>query len=244
MMKILGFGDSFILNIVPENDKWLSCYQGMISNHFNTIAEFRGIPGTGPWNMFFDWKNYVDKNIDICIFAWSEIVRLYHSYVVPICPATALHGQGVSKETPENHLRVINAAKEYYMYLMDHDQKNYELTALMHMVDEMTKEYPNTKFIHMPCFSKHDIKTHWAKEYPHQKPEEIEYFYRFKNGAEIRPALMYLSMKEEWPTNLAHDKRECHMSTRMNRLVADAIIECIEDYYPGKLVEMDLNRHK
>lgn len=245
MMKIVGFGDSFILNIVPDNPNWLKAYQGLIGDHYDTVPEFHGKPGAGPWQMFFDWLEYTAKqDIDVCIMAWSEASRLYHPFVVPLCAATAIHRVGVSKETPENHIKVIDAAKEYYIHIMDHRQKDYELQALMTMVDEMTKDYPDIKFIHLHCFSKHDMHTHWLKLYPKQSQSDLEYFYRFKYGAEVRPALMYASMADEWPYDLAHDNRECHMTPRMNKLVADAIIECIDNYHPGKLVEMNVDQYK
>lgn len=242
-MKIVGFGDSFILGLSEGHQKLSVAYQGMIGDHYRwTTAplpchpEFRGVSGSGPWNMFFDFLNYPNKEkIDVVIMAWSEITRIYHKKY-PICNSVV----SFAKSEDDEYMATLNAAKNYYQFLMDHDQKNHELSALMMFVDEMSKSYPNTKFIHLPCFSKYDMNKHWDSLYDKVKPNELEYYHRFKHGAEVRPCLMYLSKKDGWPSDLSKDTRECHMTPYMNRLVADAIIECIDDYYPGKLVDINL----
>lgn len=236
-MKIVGFGDSFILGLEKGHMQLSVAYQGIVGNHFDCHPEFRGVSGSGPWHMFFDFLNYPNKeNIDVVIFAWSEISRLYHKKY-PICNAVV---SLTKNHKDKKYIETLQAANLYYQYLFDHDQKNYELSALMMFVDEMSKSYANTKFIHLPCFSKYDVHSHWASLYDKIKPNEIDYYHRFKNGAEVRPCLMYLSKKDEWPDDLSNDTRECHMTPKMNRLVADAIIDCIDDYYPGKLAEIDI----
>lgn len=243
-MKIVGFGDSFILGLAPKHSKLSLAYQGMIGEHYRWCTaplechpEFRGVSGTGPWSMFFDFLNYPDKEkIDVVIFAWSEISRLYHKKY-HICNSVV---SSTKNHEDDEYMDAVEASGKYYQYLFDHNQKNHELSALMMLVDEMSRSYPNTKFIHLPCFSKYDTSTHWDPLYDKIKPNQIDYYHRFKHGAEVRPCLMYLSKKDGWPDDLSKDTRECHMTPKMNRLLADAIIDCIEDYHPGKLVEIDI----
>lgn len=243
-MKIVGFGDSFILGIEKDRSPWKLAYQGMIGDHFKCVPEFRGLPGSGPWNMFFDFLNYNNKDgIDVVIMAWSEIMRIYHPELAPINTGTVYHNTGVGNLT-ERQQDITNAARAYYDHLVDHNKINYECKALMMLVDEMTKEFPKTKFIHLPCFTWDDPGQWWGDTYDHVKPEQLRYYHKFKNGMEIRPALMYLSKIDEWPKDIREDRRECHMTPRVNRLLADAIIECIEHYEPGRLINLDLDKIK
>ena len=177
-MKIVGFGDSFILGLSDGHEKLPIAYQGMIGSHFDTYPEFRGVSGTGPWNMFFDFLNYPEKEkIDVVIFAWSEISRIYHKKY-HLCNSVVNSAKG---DDDEEYMETINAANKFYRYLFDHEQKNHELSALMLFIDEMSKSYSNTKFIHLPCFSKYDITTHWDSLYDKIKPSQIDYYHRFKH---------------------------------------------------------------
>jgi len=269
-MKILGFGDSFILgheacprleDIHPDSDwthkrglhsecihPWRKSYQGMIGNHFQCIPEFRGVAGTGPWNMFFDYLDrcgkrsplYSLRGVDVVIMAWSEITRLYHPKYKPI-NTHIIYDKKLWSTKSEDEQRAITAAKTYMEDFMDIEQKNYELTALMTMVDQMTARYPLKKFIHLPCFAKDAPDEWWGTAYKTKKHTELNYYHNFKHGMEIRPALMWMSMLDEWPADLSKDRRECHMTPRVNRLLADAIIHCIENYQPGKILDMDVS---
>lgn len=244
MMKIVGFGDSFILSIgkATSDDPqqpWFKSYQGMIGDHYDCVPEFRGRAGTGPWNMFFDFLNYSDKeNIDVAIIAWSEINRLYHPRFQPINTHYAFDKEKYDKASDEEK-EVLEAANHFYRNLYDGNQKSYEMKALMNLFDDMTLEYKNTKFIHLPCFSWDKPTEWWGNTYKDKKPHELTYYHDFKHGMEIRPALMYMSVHDEWPADLSIDRRECHMTPRVNRLLANQIINCIDDYRPGVCLEMD-----
>lgn len=255
-MNIVGFGDSFILGLsldkevvnsqhrwpyLYQNKAWNASYQGMLGNHYKCIPEFRGVPGTGPWNMFFDFLNYRNKeNIDVVIIAWSEIARLYHRTFQPV-NTHIINDQEKFKNSSQYEKDVIIAANHYYKSLFDDEKKNYELKALMHLFDYMTIEYKHIKFIHLSCFTWLDQGEWWGRDFKKKKPHELKYFYDFKHGMEIRPALMYMSMMDEWPEDLSNDRRECHMTPRVNRMLADKIIDCIENYQPGKLLDMDVS---
>lgn len=243
-MNIVGFGDSFILGVDPAttdhpDEPWVKSYQGMLGTHYKTVPKFRGVPGTGPWNMFFDFLKYEDKDsIDVVIMAWSEINRLYHPKFQPINTHYA-HNKEIFSKLSEEEQDILKAAEQYYRNLYDGHKMSYELKALMNMVDEMSLQYKNTKFIHLPCFTWEEPHEWWGYTYFSKKSSELKYYHDFKHGAEIRPALMYLSTLDQWPRDLSEDKRECHMTVRVNRMLADAIIKCIDDYQPGKLIELD-----
>lgn len=255
-MNIVGFGDSFILGLaldeevlnshlrwpyLSQHNAWNASYQGMIGNHFKCVPEFRGVSGTGPWNMFFDFLNYERKDeIDVAIIAWSEIYRLYHNKFKPINVHKAFD-KDYMESASDHEKDVIQAAQGYYKCLTDQLKLDYELSALMMMFDRMTTQYPHINFIHLPCFTLLEPGEWWGRSYFTKKPSELKYYHDFKHGMEIRPALMYLSVLDEWPDDLKNDKRECHMTARANRLLADSIIYCIENFQPGKLIEMDVS---
>jgi hypothetical protein len=243
-MNIVGFGDSFILGITPAttnhpDEPWYKAYQGMVGNHYKTVPEFRGFSGTGPWNMFFDFLNYPHKDkIDVAIFAWSEISRIYHPLFKPINTHTANDKEKFEKLSEHEQL-VVMSAKHFYENLWVVEKMNYEMKALMQMFDHMSQEYKHIKFIHLPCFSLTEDHEWWGNVYPKQNASQLKYYHDFKYGMEIRPALMWMSMNDEWPKDISKDRRECHMTPRVNRLLADAIIKCIDNYQPGKLIELD-----
>lgn len=244
MKNIVAFGDSFTLTITPNHLEWDECYQGMLANRYNCLPEFRGKPGTGPWYMFFDFLRYPDKHlIDVALIAWSEISRLYHPVFQPINTHIA-HDKELFKKASDHERDVIVAANHYYQKLYDGHQKSYEMKALMNLFDDMCSEYKHIKFIHLPCFTWESPAEWWGETYKVKKPEDLVYYHNFKNGMEVRPALMYLSMLDEWPADLSQDRRQCHMTSRVNRLLADTIIQCIDNYTPGKMVEMDISTIK
>jgi hypothetical protein len=242
-MKIVGFGDSFILGITPNHKEWPETYQGMISQKLNADVEFRGQPGTGPWSAYFDFLDY-KEHIDVAIFAWSEPGRMYHPVVKPLNFAT-VRNDIHNKNHP--HYDVIKAADLYYQHLMNNNKKNHELKALMTLVDTLSLEYPNTKFIHLPCFTWDKDDEWWGDIYEHTNQDQLNYHHTFKNGIQIHPALMYMSIKHEWVgregshTKLNQETRQCHLSVPVHKLLADAIVDGIQNYVPGNIINIDLS---
>jgi hypothetical protein len=237
-MNIVGFGDSFIMDVPEYDSQYPHVYMNLVGKHFGVKTESRGLAGSGPWNMFYDFMNY-DKHVDIAIIAWSEIFRLYHPRVQPLNTYNTLHSP-ITAVSPFKE--VYEAARDAYKYLLDHDQKNWEMQALMCMFDEaITKKYPNTKFIQLSCFSRYGEDKWWGQLYDNINPDQIEYFHDFKNSVEVRPCLMYLSKKHEYPFDITHEIRQNHLSLKMHKLVADAIIDGIENYVPGRKVNIHVD---
>lgn len=233
-MKIVGFGDSFIMETPLHDATYNQTYGRIISEHFNTDMEMRGIAGSGPWNMFYDFINY-KEHIDVALIQWSEICRLYHSKVAPLNFAAV---QNCDTEKDPEKQKVLEVARDYYQYMYDHDQKNWEMKALMCMFDDLSTKYPNTKFIHLSGFTKYSERYWWGTLYNEVEPHELEYFHDFKHGMEIRPAMMYLSKKDGWPSDIREETRQCHLSLKMHKLMANAIISAITNYVPGKVIDI------
>lgn len=233
-MNIVGFGDSFIMDVTASrNSDYL--YMSLVGKHFGVKTESRGIPGTGPWYMFFDFLNY-NKHIDVAIIAWSEIIRMYHNKIQPL---SVFSEEQIPTNINKHEREIYNAAINYNRHILNHNQKNWELRALMCMFDEyIVKQYPNTKFIHLPCFSWYEQDENWNTMYDNIDTTKIKYYYDFKHGVEIRPCLMYVSKQDEWPSDLSKDHRPNHLTLKYHNLLAKSIIEGIENYNTRNIVNL------
>lgn len=236
-MKIVGFGDSFIMqNYSHDKEELRQLYLNLVGAELNAEVEWLGVSGSGPWDAFFNFMDYPEKDkIDVAVFAWSEANRLYHPTVKPLNYASvmnSLENPGVSKR------KTWIAAQQYYEYLHDTRKADYEVRALYTMFDEMTKMYPNIKFVHMWSYPMHDIKT--EDQFARYKyPDKFEYHYTWKNGVEIRPALIYHSVMDEWPENIHAETRSNHLTFRMHRLVANTLLKAITTYKVGEILEIE-----
>jgi len=237
-MKIVGFGDSFIQGIEANNPSYKNTYQGVLAKHFGIHPEFRGIPGSSPWDAFFDFLYYVRKEVpDVVIMAWSEASRLYQFKSTE--ENLELSAMGSNQFMEE----VIRNVQNYIKFLTSTEKQNYELRALMTMFDEMVSEFPDTKFINLPCFAWFDQQStvNWTN-YTYVNPDQIKYHYRFKKSAEIRPCLLYLSKQDGWPqfNDMSKERRICHLTDKMHTILGNKIIHAITNYEPGLLIDIGL----
>ena len=222
-MKIAGFGDSFI---TPS--KLPYSYTNIVAAYFNTTFKHYGKEGSGAWDAFFQFKK--TDVADVVLFAWSCSVRLYHSEYTAICPSSAT----LNKHSNDP---IWKAAEMYYAYLFEGEKAIYEHTAFYYWLDNWLKEtYPNTKFIHMWGFpsaaSAATASSDWSK------PENFQYYHQWKTGVEIRPALIHLSYLDEWPEDLNKEIRLHHMTPKMHQVLANYVIDAIENYEPGRQINM------
>jgi hypothetical protein len=232
-MKILGIGDSFMAG--SRHDKNPN-YLHIVSEKLNADYTMCGMSGAGPWNTFFKFLDYENKNeLDVVIFAWSEYTRLYHPDAIPLNTGTVLYGTNRTENADE----IYKAANYYYQYLFDYRKLGYEAKGLYYMIDDMAKEYPHIKFIHMYCFA-HQTDTSYPHMEMYEKPnyDHLEYLYTFKNGINIHPALMYLSFQDGQPEDLkddAHSGRSCHLTPKMHVKLADTLLDAINNGVNGDL---------
>lgn len=220
-MKIVGFGDSFI---TPASGEY---YTNIIADHFQADAEFLGYQGSGTWDAFFTFMEYVKHNSlpDVVMFVWSNTSRLYHHRIRDICPT------GVIKHKDSGHI-VWQAAELYYAHLYDDVKAEYEFRAFYYWLDHwLAKTYPTVKFIHMWSFP------HWhGEKYALTENDKFQYYHRFTNGIEIRPALIYLSTLDGWPSDgLANETRTHHLTNKMHKFLANKIIDALTNYKNGQL---------
>lgn len=238
-MKIVGFGDSFITDWGDIPD---ITYKTIIGEHYKTTPEFRGVGGSGPWTAFFDYLDYPNKqDIDVAIFAWSEPYRIYHPTIKSLNFSTVIYDvPNPLYEKDVDYKKIIEAGKMFYRYLENTTKIDYEMYGLLCMFDQMiAKDNKRTKFIHMDCFGVFDSR----QENKHFRDYSDFYNYssffnsiEFKNGVQINPPLMYLSELEDKPLNLGVDTRTNHLGPSMHKVLANAIIQAIDNYELSKKV--------
>jgi len=229
-MNIVGFGDSFI-----SKNHDLQGYLNRVGRHFKTDnVKWHGFPGTCSWDAFFQFKDYPDP-VDVAVFAWSEPSRLFHRVVRGICPGSA--SQPIDKNDPNRE--VWEAANLYYKYIYDYQKIEYEAMAFYQWFDTWSTRFSNTKFIHMWSFAKNKSEYNDPWRQYRESTQDLEYHHTWKNGVEIRPALMYLSMKEGWPkdNDLSKETRVNHLTATYHIMLATRIIEAIEHYKPGTIIQ-------
>jgi hypothetical protein len=229
-MKIFGFGDSFI----TDNELDYS-YTNILKNHFDADCQWHGREGSGSWNAFFHFLDH-RETCDVLIFVWSAEHRTYHPHHTNICPAAI--EQNLGKHP------VWEAAKQYYSHLYDCRKAYYEHVAFYDWVDSYLKDnYPDTKVIHLwsfpaaNSFTMHGELIEW-ENYNWDKPNMFPYIHRFKHGVEFRPALINLSYRDGWPGDLKYEKRCHHMTPPMHKVLAVRLIDAIENYENGRLVDI------
>jgi hypothetical protein len=222
-MKIIGFGDSFIMPYVNEY-----AYPNRVAKYFGGTATTYGYPGSGTWDAFYQFKK-IKIDADVVMFAWSGSNRLYNPDVRNICYGSSLRQRDMTNP-------IWEAAYWYYKYLHNFEKTNQELVCFYYWFDGwLLENYPNTKFIHMWSFpEKAD-----GDYYPTIKSNinKLSYYHRWKNSVEIRPTLLHFSMLDGWPedNNTWADNRLHHMTPPNHTLLAEIIIRAIENYEPGKI---------
>lgn len=232
-MNIVGFGDSFISGHVDSNRSGYLDDVGDIVNAESVT--WNGYPGSGSWDAFFQFKNY-EKLVegDVVIFSWSDPARLYNRRVRNLC----LHGSSLPIDKDNPDAKVWHAARQYYAELYDYEKTEYEAAAFYYWVDNWLASFTKIKFIHLWGFAKNTpgIRNYWDM-YLEENTDKLEYHHHFKNGAEIRPALMSFSRREGWSAlnDLKGETRLNHLTPKYHSLLASMIADAIENYEPGKI---------
>jgi len=234
-MNIVGFGDSFISENGEYSPEYGKCYLDTVGTTLSAKSvTWAGCSGSSIWDAFFQFKNYEKlTDIDVAVFAWTDVSRLYHYRVRNLCP----YGSSLRANLNGSDADVWLATKHYYTELYAHEKTEYEAQAFFHWFDNLTLSFPKIKFIHMWGFSKNTqtAGSNWDRYA--EDNVELEYHHRFKNGVEIRPALMNFSRRDGWPSDddLANETRANHLTLKNHDILSSIIVNAIENYEPGKI---------
>jgi len=221
MRPTIGFfGDSFCADRYSFSFNYKT-YISMISDYYNAKIVNLGKGGSSIGDLILLQLNpFIQKNIvpDICVFVWTDPQRLFHRSI------RNLNWGSVQSNTKQS--KVWKSARDYYTYLNDGEFTELQYLALLEHVDYsvLPKLPAKTKIVHLWSFGK-------PKEWNTAgfKSNNLEYFYTWKNGVEVRPALMSVSMMDNPSDDIINDTGPNHLSNKLkNELVFNYIKSAID----------------
>lgn len=239
-MKIGFFGDSYCMEESNAHSllKGYETYIRKIKKHYRAEIVSLGHGGSSGWDLILNQFPKFENNLpDVCIFCWTDVHRLFHPKVRNI-------GQWVlfPEYKKDFYVKVVqflnrekySIAADYYTHI--HDEKKAEremLAAWYHFDMTVLKPLENkTKIIHLWSFG--NIKN--RNEDLSVIPEFVTYDYRWTTGTEIRPSLTCFRL--EGP-EFHHSAN--HIGTdETNQMIADMIIDAIDNHQNGKLIIREL----
>jgi hypothetical protein len=221
MKRTIGFfGDSFCANRYSLSLNYKT-YVSMLSDYYNAKIVNLGKGGSSIGDLILlQLTPFIQKNNvpDICIFVWTDPQRLFHRSI------RNLNWGSVQSNTKRS--KVWESARDYFTYLNDWEFTELQYLALLEHVDNnvLPKLPAKTKIVHLWSFG---MPKEWnTAEF---KSNNLEYFYTWKNGVEVRPALMSVSMMDNPLDDIINDKGPNHLSNKLkNELVFNYIKSAID----------------
>lgn len=239
-MKIAVYGDSFaccnLINIPGDNlDRGKSWVEVLEEKY--TITNFSKTASS----LFYSYDLFLknNKDFDYNIFLVTEPNRLTLNNVDDDSVLKHINvsvldffKKSTELDNNANYLKIINGIEMYYTYI--HNQKQTDICHSL-LVDNITKINPNTLIV--PCFENSTPGKSLYKK-------SLSYI----SDNEIFTGLMALKDKgyERW--KLIDDKwsfsdyRKCHLSEENNKILADNIINSINN--KETLLDININDYQ
>jgi hypothetical protein len=238
-MKIGFYGDSFCEKFYSSNNDFDTYIKKVADNYGLSRSDVvnLGYGGSSIWDTMliqFDLTNIDNKVFpDVLIFVWTDYNRLFHRKVRRLNSSSVFNG---SPKMLDKDIDIINAAKEYYLHLMDTTKEDFAYVAALRYFDDLLSKISNKcKIIHMWSFFNPGV--------PRGDILKENYYFRWKSGVEIRPALIYLSLMDTDISCLTDAKMANHIGSEYkNTLLANTIIDAINNYENGKLIDYRTNK--
>lgn len=229
-VKTIGFfGDSFCAREGmrhADDVGEFETYLRKLRRHYSAQIVNTGHGGSSVWDLVLNQlMPLIRSNTvpDVCVFVWSDAARLYHPEVRNI-------SIGNAGEPHETHQPVMDAAHSYYKYLFNQEQKDLEYRSLLYYIDNviLTQLPSETRIIHLWSFG-------WPTETAragHYSPNSIMYPHTWRNGVEIRPALVSFSddHNDQWESRGPWVFINHMYGDEKNNMIANWIIEAVENY--------------
>lgn len=224
MYKTIGFfGDSFCSVVESENnpDRWKfedETYLKKIRDYFNLEVVNVGQVGSSIWDLLLLQLNPLiesKKVPDICIFVWTSTGRIFHRNYRDLNSGSVFSNDTNADEA------VIEAAKQYFKHFYDPEKESIEYVSLLQYIDNnILPNLETKKIIHLWSFGN-------VKDWKKIKTQDITYPYTWKNGVEIRPSLITVSLKN-YDTTMIEDRRPNHLDGDKNDIVFNWIRDAID----------------
>lgn len=209
--KTIGFfGDSFCAERFNHHSFYYGykTYISILAKHYDAKVVNLGHGGSSVWDTILLQLNpLIEKNQvpDICVFVWTFPGRLFHRNVRRINSGDALNYK-LHTYNPL-HKNIWQAARDYYLYLYDHELANIEYEAALRYIDDIIlPKIADKKIVHLWAAGKTDG---WDEDT--FKPSNVGYHHTWNHGSEIRPCLSSLSLYDADLDTLGNDHRTNHL---------------------------------
>ena len=215
-MKMLIIGDSYATNYSEL------AWPVIVENHFNCKADNHAKPASSLNFSYNILTNSLKNNTyDVVIFALTSADRLYHPKILIHGGFPQYHdGAPITKE-------IKKAIESYYMYLYDTTNNDLTRNIFGRSIAQLSLEYPFTKFIFVPAFDPIEHVSVGNCVITNQRLIHYSMLDKKSHAAEVRGEII---------------ERHNHLSFLQNKMLANYIIEFINDYKFGCVAYKILDR--
>jgi hypothetical protein len=221
--KYIAFvGDSFCANYewnapgvqMHQHRADFPAYPSITARHYQYNVAPYGFGGRSwwySWSKFWkEWEHKLDQ-IAAIVFAHTQNTRI-NSAVIPEFPLMANHADKLSTTD------MIKANQDYFKYIHDHDFQEWAQESYFKMLKE---KFNNIQTIHLHCFP-------YTVPLSHLLP-----------GVVFTTPLIHISIGEirgskEKIVESFNDGRANHLNSYNNQVLADIIIQSLDNYQPGQ----------
>ncbi|SVA40352.1 uncharacterized protein METZ01_LOCUS93206, partial [marine metagenome] len=156
---------------------------GRIADLLDAEIVNTGIGGSSYWTAIIHFtKNFHKfKDLDYCIFAWTDPFRTYHSKG-DLNPVSAYDGSSKKHK----------AAQMFYEELVEWNKERLNFQAVAYWLDHEYLSKMKGKILHLWSFGDTKVEP-WNKA----ELKDINYLYTWKHGTEIRKPLYYISCRTD-----------------------------------------------
>lgn len=231
-MNIGLFGDSYIdtvwhrhknPTIPPGRKMWAH----RLLEELDAPFICSGLGGTSQYYAIAEWRKWSAKvDFDVAIFTFTWPHRLYTTDLNEEIVTAYIEGRNVDVNK-QHKAEVQEAVNQYYKYLYNKDEHDFEFELMIRWCLELPLHYPNTKFIFMPnTVSSQEL----AKKY-------------FTNGTLIDFAFETLSLGEGERVGVAPYimDRTGHLSDGVHEQVKDLVKDIIVNNKTG-IISIDYSK--
>lgn len=223
-MKIGFFGDSFCAKNYIDTDEYTT-YVNKLETHYVADIVNLGVPGSSIYDlMLLQLNPFIESNKipDVCVFVWTTVNRLFNKEIrhINCYPQNYVY----TLTTTNRQKKILDAAREYYEFLQDDELDLFKATAFFYYFDNVVlSKFPkSTKIIHLWSFG-------------NMRNGYVDYIHEWKNGVEIRPALVTLVSENGLLTN-NFDPNHLQGDLK-NEIVFNWIKDAIDNYENGNINE-------
>lgn len=208
-MTIGFFGDSYCSEINSNSEDW-ETYISKIKNHYNSEIKSLGVAGDSIvgtiLNQFLPMF-YNNDIPDVCIFCWTDPVRVYNNNVRDLTVSNCVKYKNLKNE--------YLAGYYYYKFLFDNESNKLLTNSLLYWFDNEILKKTSSKILH--TYSIIDLSSE----------------YQFKNGATIKtPIRTFVNQRGNSLEKSNHIEGEIK-----NNSIYKGLINIIENYNTGCLYE-------